>query len=223
MRPMYTTRNNTRCAYCGTTPPHTPLECKRLLECASAGDIYAKKVLNKAKGLKKICGGCGDAGHFSTQCPVKFAAKRKYILEKRANLDAAFIWLHEIGFGPGCMLNGMAKDWRWASTPKGEKMVVIEDFSSGVFNKFLDEMIGTGPKNWYMVKAVDTTNETVSRIYLPYHKYYAPTPTSKKVEVVHKAKPEELEKLKGFVDAYTDPILSHGTLESYLKAGHRMN
>jgi hypothetical protein len=135
--------------------------------------------------------------------------------------DAAFAWLHEIGFGPGAMLSAMASESRWRAKNKDQKMVIIEDFNDRTASSFLQELLYGTARNWYQVMAVDTACDKVSRIYLPFHPVFSPRPTSMKVEIVHRANPEDIDKLKQHVECYASPILEYSSAEEFFDDGFR--
>jgi hypothetical protein len=211
------------CKWCGRyQTAHTIDACSYYKAALAAGRIRALKVKAKMdSGGKRVCGYCADINHASTKCPTKFNKRKAKLSAEIEAFDKAFEWLHEIGFGPGAMLNGMANEYRWNARTKEEKMVVIEDFRAYTFQRFINELVAGKQRNWYFVDAVDTSNEKVKRIYLPYHSFYAPKPTSKNVSVISKADPAEIDKMKNKMACYSSPVMKFNSAEEFFKAGYK--
>ena len=211
------------CKWCGKyRSAHSTETCQYFQAALANGSLSAIKLQAKIQsGGRRVCGYCAHTEHASTKCPKRFNDERAKILRTRGAIEDAFKWLHEIGFGPGAMLSGMAAEYRWNSRGKNEKLVVIEEFKNWTMNQFMNELINGKERNWYQVNAVDTANERVQRIYLPYHITYAPKPTSKNVSIVHKANPEDIEKMKNHFDCYTSPVVLYDTAENFFAAGFK--
>lgn len=211
------------CKWCGRyQTAHTIDACSYFQAALNKGSIQALKVKAKMdSGGKRVCGYCADTKHASTKCPVKFNNRKAKLSSEVEAVDKAFEWLHEIGFGPGAMLNGMANEYRWRARTKEEKMVVIGDFRPWTFQRFITELVDGTNRNWYFVDAVDTTNEKVQKIYLPYHSFYAPKPTSKNVSVISRADPAEIDKMKNKMACYSSPVMKFNSAEEFFKAGYK--
>lgn len=200
---------------------HDASQCTRLTDSVKKGQIRAIKFHKKITTGGRVCGYCAEDNHSSPKCPKRFDdAKLMYASQKQV-ADAAFAWLHEIGFGPGAMLSAMATESSWRARGKDQKMVIIEDFTNRTVTSFLNELMYGTTRNWYQVTAVDTACEKIRRIYLPFHPVYSPRPTSMKVEIVHKATPEEIDKLKQHVECYASPLLEYSSAEEFFDAGFR--
>ena len=214
---------STSCKWCGNWQRgHTVDSCTYFESALKRNVLRAVKLKAKMEsGGKRVCAYCASVDHASTKCPNKFYDTKAHLLKVKNQADAAFVWLHEIGFGPGAMLSGMATERGWSSGGKGEKIVVIENFTQRTFSNFMQELLNGDVRNWYFVDAVDTTNEKVKRIYLPYHEFYSPKPTSKKVSVIHRANEEDIESMKNMMDCYTNPIILYATAEEYFARGYK--
>ena len=211
------------CLWCGRyQKAHTVDNCTYFKAALVNGRMRAIKLQAKIQsGGRRVCGYCASLEHASTRCSKRFEDKRANLMATRQAVDEAFVWLYEIGFGPGAMISGMANERMWSGRGKGEKVVVIEDFTPYVLSHFVDELINGNQRNWYKVNAVDTSNERVQRIYLPYHITYAPKPTSKNVSIVHKADPAEIDKMKNSLSCYKNPIVNFNTAEEFFNAGYK--
>ena len=212
-----------KCTWCGRWQTgHTIDSCSYFKAALTAGRMRAVKMKAKMdSGGKRVCGYCAGTEHASTKCSKKFNDHRAKLSSEISDLDKAFEWLHEIGFGPGAMLNGMANEYRWNSRGKEEKMVVIGDFKPYTFTRFINELVNGSQRNWYAVDAVDTANERVQKIYLPHHSFYAPKPISKNVSVISKADPAEIDKMKNRMACYSSPIMKFSSAEEFFKAGYK--
>lgn len=209
-----------QCGYC-YSHGHGADNCSLLKQRVEAGNIYAKKFLNSINGGGRVCGYCAEKGHSTATCSSRFNDFKTGLLNQKTKADSAFVWLHEIGFGPGAMLSGMSRESSWRSKDKAERIVIINDFKQHIANDFFTELLFGDQRNWYRVNAVDTTNEDVRSIYLPFHPVYAPRPTSVKVQVIHKSNEEDIEKLKSFLQCYTNPVMRYNTAEEFFSAGYK--
>lgn len=206
------------CSYCYQNDGHDATNCPLMQTRANQGNVYAKKLMNSYNGGGRVCGFCADKEHSSTNCPSRFYQFRHSVMVQKNLADSAFAWLHEIGFGPGAMLNGMSRESRYYSSTKDERIVVINDV---VGTNFFHELLYGKQRNWYQVYAIDTANEDVRSIYLPFHPVYAPRPTSMKVQVIQKASEVEIEKMKRHLTCYTNPVMLHETAEDFYAQGYR--
>lgn len=222
MSRVKTANYNGSCGYCWQHG-HDAKSCPRLKTQLESGSVRAKKFSNNLNGGGRVCGYCADKGHSSTNCSKRFDDYVPTLAKQKAIANQAFSWLHEIGFGPGAMLSAMATESGWRAANKDQRMVIIEEFNERVANNFFQELLYGQQRNWYHVKAVDTANEDVRRIYLPFHPHFAPRPTSMKVEVLHKANPEDIDSMKKFIPALTSPALDYNTAEEFFAAGYRFN
>lgn len=211
------------CKWCGRwQTQHSINTCSYFQASLLRGDMRAIKLKAKIdSGGKRVCGYCAGLDHTSITCEKKFNDKKQVIVKSRAVMDPVFAWLHEIGFGTGAMISGMASDRFYRAGDKGEKIVVIEDFRQQTLINFINELAHGKNKNWFMVNAVDTTNEKIRRIYLPYHELYSPKPTSKNVSIVHRANEEDIEKMKMMLETYTSPVIHYNTAKEFFAAGHK--
>lgn len=210
-----------RCTYCRATGCAAD-RCTVLAKDVAAGVIGAVKYQNKMMGGGRLCGYCAGSGHSSAKCERRFDTYRKNLDKHHVDCEKAFAWLHEIGFGPGAMLSGMARERRYSyKASKGEKAVIIEDFGSRTLTEFLNELLYGSAKNWFPVDAVETTMEKVRNVYLPFHPTYSPRPTSMKVEVLHRANPEDIEGLKQKITCYVSPIRKFATAKDFFDAGYK--
>lgn len=212
--------SNGQCGYC-YSHGHDAMGCKLLSDRIAAGNVYAKKFYNSINGGGRVCGYCAEKGHSTAICSTRFYDFKSALSNQKVKADPAIAWLREIGFGPGAMLSGMARESSWRSRDKGEKIVIINDFNQHVANDFFNELLNGDQRNWYRVNAVDTTNEDVRNIYLPFHPVYAPRPTSMNVQVVHKSNDEDIEKLKSFLSCYTNPVMRYNTAVDFFSAGYK--
>jgi len=209
------------CSWCYSRG-HDAHGCTSLQSSVETGNAAAISLQKKINGITaRLCGYCADEKHSSTVCPKRFADYKNALLNQKSDADKAFDWLKEIGFGPGAMLSGMARESGWNSKNKEDKIVVIEEFRGHTLNRFMNELLHGSNRNWYPVTAVDTTNETVRNIYLPFHFIYAPRPTSKGVQVVHRANDQDIEGMKRVVDCYSSPVLHFSTAEDFFNAGYK--
>lgn len=207
------------CSYCYQNDGHDATNCPLMQTRANQGNVRAKKLMNSFNGGGRLCGFCAEKDHSSTNCPSRFYQFRHSVMIQKNLADSAFAWLHEIGFGPGAMLNGMSRESRYYSNnTKDERIVVINDV---VGTNFFHELLYGKQRNWYQVYAIDTANEDVRSIYLPFHPVYAPRPTSMKVQVIQKASEVEIEKMKRHLTCYTNPVMLHETAEDFFAQGYR--
>lgn len=208
---------NGNCGYC-YQQGHNARDCDLLKTRVVAGNVNAKKFQNSINGGGRVCGFCADKEHSSTNCPSRFYQFKHSVMVQKNLADPAFAWLHEIGFGPGAMLNGMSRESRYYSRSKDERIVVIKDV---VGTNFFHELLYGNQRNWYQVYAIDTANEDVRSIYLPFHPVYAPRPTSMKVQVIQKASEIDIEKMKRHLTCYNNPVMLHETAEDFFAQGYR--
>lgn len=207
------------CSYCYQNDGHDATNCPLMQTRANQGNVRAKKLMNSFNGGGRLCGFCAEKDHSSTNCPSRFYQFRHSVMIQKNLADSAFAWLHEIGFGPGAMLNGMSRESRYYSNnTKDERIVVINDV---VGTNFFHELLYGKQRNWYQVYAIDTANEDVRSIYLPFHPVYAPRPTSMKVQVIQKASEVEIEKMKRHLTCYTNPVMLHETAKDFFAQGYR--
>ena len=211
---------NGSCGYC-YQQGHDASACNLLKLRVEAGNVHAKKFHNSISGGGRVCGFCAEGNHSSTNCPSRFYEYKHSLSQMKSVADKAFAWLHEVGFGPGAMLSAMAAEYGWRADGKDQKMVIIEEFNDRVAAQFFQELLWGQQRNWYHVKAVDTANDNVRRIYLPFHPVYAPRPTSMKVQVVHKANEIDIEKMKMHLTCYHSPVMLHETAESFFAEGYK--
>lgn len=211
------------CKWCGRyQKAHEVQSCPHFQSALARGVIRAVKIQAKIQsGGKRVCGYCANAEHASTKCPKRFNDEKHKLTTIFTKAEEAFKWLHEIGFGPGAMLSGMANERYYNSRNKEEKIVVIEDFTQSVAHRFMQELINGTQRNWYQVNAVDISQERIRKIYLPFHAVYAPKPTSLKVSVIQKASPDEIDKMKLHFDCYLSPIMNFNTAEEFFAAGFK--
>lgn len=211
-----------RCTFCKARG-HGADKCAILVREVASGRVTAIKFQNKLNGGRRLCGYCAGSGHSSTKCEKRFTDYRQKLDIHHKDCEKAFVWLHEIGFGPGAMLSGMARERRWSSRHgnKGEKAVIIENFSNRTLTEFLQELLYGSARNWYAVDAMDTSMEKVKNIYLPFHPVYSPRPTSMKVEVIHRANPEDIESLKQQISCYSNPVRMFATAKDFFDAGYK--
>jgi hypothetical protein len=202
---------------------HDASSCPRLEQSVQNGNMKAIKFHKSVTTGGRVCGYCAEEKHSSTNCPKRFSDAKYEVAKEQQVASNAFAWLHEIGFGPGAMLSAMAAECGWSAEGKDQKMVVIEEFNSRVATTFFQELFYGQQRNWYHVKAVDTANENVRRIYLPFHPVYAPRPTSLKVEVLHKANPEDIDSMKKFIRALSSPLFDYDTAEEFFDSGLRFS
>ena len=200
---------------------HDASGCQHLVQGVKNGNMKALKFQKSLTTGGRVCGYCADEKHSSTNCPKRFDDFKRNVRAANQVASKAFEWLHEIGFGPGAMLSAMAAEYGWRADGKDQKMVIIEEFNQRVANNFFQELFYGQHRNWYHVKAVDTANDDVRRIYLPFHPVYAPRPTSMKVEVLHRANPEDIDSMKKFVPSLTSPVLDYQTAEQFFDSGYR--
>ena len=218
----YDNRGYKVCSWCYQSD-HTAIDCQRLDTAVGNGLMRAikyKKKLNGSTG--RLCGYCADEGHVSNNCPKRYNDAKALVLSEKEISDKAFAWLKEIGFGPGAMLSGMAREKGWNSRGKSERIVIIEEFKNdAVASHFFANLLRGSDRNWYNVTAVDSTNETVRNIYLPFHPTFAPKPTSVNVQVIHKANEEDIEKYKKYLPALSSPLLDYNNAEEFFQDGYR--
>lgn len=211
---------NTRCPYCKNF--HELAVCTSYQYGLKNKSLSAIKLKNKIEsGGGRVCATCASVEHTSNKCPKKFDDKKKALTNQKAKADNAFAWLHEIGFGPGCMLSGMSNERSYGTRGKEERIVVVEEFGGYSAKNFFEELLYGDQRNWFPVNAIDTSAEKIRKIYLPYHPFYSPKPTSKKVQVVHKANKEDIENLKKFISAYSNPIMNYDSAEKFFAAGFK--
>lgn len=212
------------CKWCGKWQKgHLVQSCNYFQSALAKGSLRAVKLKTRMEtGSGRVCAACADPNHSSTVCPKKFDTIKANLARQKEDYDKAFEWLHEIGFGPGAMLNGMASEYGWRSKGKSERLVVIEEFGPRAAQWFMSELAYGKQRNWYMVNAVDTENEKVRKIYLPFHSVYAPKPTSKNVSIVHRANPEDIEKMKSHFDCYKNEILNYDSADAYFSTGKKL-
>lgn len=216
-----TTTKSGQCSWCYQLG-HDANNCPGLKRYVSAGDVRALKFQKRLDGTSgRLCGYCGHENHSSVNCTKRFNDFKAGLIKQKDKADNAFSWLKEIGFGPGAMLSGMSRESSYRSRNKDERIVVIEEFSAGVASQFFKELFYGTQRNWYRVSAVDSTNERVRNIYLPFHPIYAPRPTSMKVSVVHRANDEDIESMKKFVPALNNPVMDYDTAEQFFSAGYK--
>lgn len=222
MKSTKLTNHDGSCSYCFKSDNgHNASNCPLLSLRASGGNVYAKKLQNRYSGGGRVCSFCAEKDHNSTNCPSRFYQFKASLVNQKQVADPAFQWLHEIGFGPGAMLNGMSRESAYWSKNKEERIVVINDFNSRVATMFFNELLWGDKRNWYTVCAVDTSNEDVRSVYLPFHPTYAPRPTSMKVQIVHKANPDDIEKLKSHLTCYNNPVMLVDTAEQFFAEGFK--
>ena len=180
------------------------------------------------------CKNCFMQGHKRKECPKSFHDFKSALENERYKVDKAFEWLHEIGFGPGCMITGMAREkklcelqWSFKRLKTGHKYCTttfIRNFEEvpfgerSVLTEFFEKLVYDTTKNWYEIEGVSSELIDIGSIYLPYHPVYAPTPTSKRVEILVKAAPEDIDKLKHFIMVYNHPVMKYNDAESYYAA-----
>lgn len=209
------------CSYC-YQQKHDAHTCPRLALHEQQGDTTAIKFRKKLNGtIGRLCSYCGDEAHNSTRCGKRFDDHKTTLLQEKITAEPAFAWLQEIGFGVGCMISGMAKEYSYYSRGKEERVVIIGEFRPYVLKQFVNELLYGSARNWYSVDATDTANETIKRIYLPFHPVYAPRPTSMKVEIIHKANPEDTLALKNSLECYKSPLMNYSTAEDFFNAGYK--
>lgn len=211
-----------RCTFCKARGCSAN-KCLVLKKQVLAGRVTAIKFQNKMNGGGRLCGYCAGGGHSSAKCEKRFEVYKQNLSIHHTDCEKAFAWLHEIGFGPGAMLSGMARERRYSygDKSKGEKAVIIEDFHGKTLTVFLQELLYGSARNWFAVDAVETTLEKVKTIYLPFHPVYSPRPTSMKVEVIHRANPEDIEALKQRINCYVSPIMKFATAKDFFDAGYK--
>ena len=119
----------TSCSWC-YQQGHSAKVCPRLDASAKAGSLNALKYQKKLNGATgRLCGYCADEGHSSGNCPKRYDTFKKLTLSEKEMSEKALAWLKEIGFGPGAMLSGMARESGWNSKKnKAERIVIIEEF-----------------------------------------------------------------------------------------------
>ena len=213
-----------KCKWCSENhETNTCEKFKRALE--SPGNLYALKFKAKMEnGGHRICRHCASNKHWGPSCPVKFNTLKSQLVQQKVIADKAFEWLHEIGFGPGCMITGMARERTYRAKEKGDKAILIEEFTGySTQNVFFQKLLYGKVRNWYNVTASDTAMEKVKQVYLPYHPVYAPTPTSKRVEVIVRASFDDIENLKRYIPCYTDNMMKFDTAEEFFKAGLKLS
>ena len=108
--------------------------------------------------------------------------------------------------------------------PQAELYVdlIIEEFKGKyTANHFFAKLLRGTDRNWYPVTAIDSTNENVRNIYLPFHPVFAPRPTSMNVQVIHKANEEDIEKFREHLPALSSPLLDYNSAEEFFEAGYR--
>jgi hypothetical protein len=223
MRRSATTNYGTtikRCSWCYSTS-HSAKECDVLKNRAEEGNVRAKKFINDINGGKRVCGYCAGEDHSSSKCKTRFNDFKSSLVKSQSDIEKVFIWLHQIGFGPGAMISGIAKKGWYSKNNKKENIVVIEDFNRRVADLFFRELTTGIKKNWFPVKAIDTSNEDVRNIYLPFHPVYSPRPTSLKVEIIHKANPDDIENIKSFLECYTNPVMNFDSAEEFFDTGYK--
>lgn len=208
------------CSWCYTNG-HDASGCSMLQSSVKAGSLKAIKFHKAITTGGRVCGYCAGDKHSSTNCPKRFNEVKHEAQKTNAIASQAFQWLHEIGFGPGTMLSAMAAEYRWNGKDKDQKMVIIEEFTPTVATQFFQELLFGHERNWYNVKAVDTANDNVRRIYLPFHPVYAPRPTSMKVEILHRANPEDIDSMKWFVPSLSSPVLDYEDAQAFFDSGYR--
>lgn len=222
MKRSETTKGGTvkRCSWC-YSHLHTAKECTMLKAKAEEGNVRAIKFLNDINGGNRLCGYCAGENHTSTKCEKRFNDFKRRLTKSRDITDEAFKWLHQIGFGPGAMISGLAKKGWYSKNNKKENIVVIEEFNEYVASSFFKELTTGSKKNWFPVKAVDTSNEVVRNVYLPFHPEYSPRPSSLNVEILHRASPNDIENIKTFLECYQNPIMNFDSAEEFFEAGYK--
>lgn len=209
-----------RCGWCYDTQ-HKASDCEKLKQKANEGNVVAIKYVNSLNGGGRLCAYCAGSGHTSTKCSKKFDTLKRLAEKEKIIAEPAFEWLKEIGFGPGAMLTGMSKEGYYSKRGKDERIVIISDFTKNTAIEFFKELLFGVNRNWYRVDGIDTCNEIIRNIYLPFHPLYSPRPTSTKVSILHKAKEEDVDKLKEFLLCYSSPVFNYDNAEDFFAAGYK--
>lgn len=209
------------CNYC--YKKHSEEFCNTLELDVSNKKIKAVLFKNKIIGGPRLCTYCATPGHTVSRCEQRFIKYRALLERVKSDADAAFAWLHQIGFGPGAMLSGMASGGGYTTRDKGNRLVCIEPFNSYTFNKFMNELLYGKNKNWFYVNAVEVGFDKIRKIYLPFNPMYSPKPTSVKVEVIHKANESDIEDLKAHLLCYTSPVIFYEKASDFFNYGYKFN
>ena len=211
-----------QCQYCWYR--HETKDCPRLKNDVILGNIRALKVQHKFSGAKgRLCAFCASNSHAQKTCPKKFDDAKKNLLWQKNAAEPAFEWIKEIGFGPGCLLTGMARERSYRAMDKAEQLVVIEDFTPIVARWFFNELMYGKNRNWYQVNAISGTAERIKQIYLPYHETYSPKPTAKKVQIITRSTDAEIEALKKYFPCFSSKILNYPDAASFYAAGNKLD
>ena len=209
------------CGWCYSRA-HKAQDCPNLKHSVGQNSIAAIKYDKRLNGSTgRLCGYCGDENHTSGICPKRFEDSRRTVVSERQIAEKAFEWLKEIGFGPGAMLSGMGRTSSWNSREKGDRIIVIEEFNKITGERFVSELLYGKERNWFPVCAVDTTNETIRNIYLPFHPVFSPKPTSMKVQVIHRSSEEDIEKIKNLLPSLSSPLNDYTDSDDFFSSGYR--